>query len=239
MAYGIPRGQSLIGSINREKRVKNAKILIADGKIKPHSKGEQPPHQENPTRRPAPACVNDSMRKWRREDYEAIADKMRTQRRNFKDVCGDPDLPGYCSSLEYLKRHPELKEKIRRIQFTFSYSEQFKVHVVSHNFQKDCRSLRAGGMTIANIAKNLGVSRNPVERVLRGFEMNPAKPPDWGRKDFEKILDRIHEQRRSLKDVCEDPDLPNKDAWIKYVKKHPGKLWKMVSGKKSSTAHLY
>ncbi len=96
-------------------------------------------------------------------------------------------LPYRC--LQYLIKHHELKEKIRQIQFTYPYSEQFKVNDISPDFQKDCRRLCAGGMTIGNIAKALGVSWVPVKRVLRGFEMNLPRPPDWVRKDFEKILD--------------------------------------------------
>ncbi len=160
--------------------------------------------------------------KWRRKDYEGIPKRMREQQRALTDVCGDPDIPNYGSWVVYARKHPELREKVRRIVFTFPYSAQIKTRDVSPNLQKDCERLRASGMTTENIAKALGIPRNSVFRVLRGFDekMGLGKY-EWGREDFETILNRIRWQQRTLKDVCKDPDLPGVQIWLRYIKSHP------------------
>ncbi|MCP4695183.1 MAG: MucR family transcriptional regulator, partial [Desulfobacterales bacterium] len=43
----------------------------------------------------------------------------------------------------------------------------------------------------------------------------------WRRGDFKKILTRMRVQRRSLTDVCRDPDLPSFSSWRKYIKHRP------------------
>ena len=43
----------------------------------------------------------------------------------------------------------------------------------------------------------------------------------WQKKDYEAILNRMQEQKRTLSDVCKDSDLPGKRAWKLFVKKHP------------------
>ncbi len=67
-----------------------------------------------------------------------------------------------------------------------------------------------------------------MSRVLR--EAREGKPGGsfirprylrWLRKDYDAILDRMSIQRRSLSDVCNDPDLPPEDAWKRFIKIHP------------------
>ncbi len=221
--YGIPWGRGLIGESLREEKSIRSKKLLAKKKIGPLLKGWVDRDKRKKGQRRPPACIMNDLTKWRKEDYEAILERMMTEQRTLCDVCGDPDLPGSCLFSVYAKKHAELKEKVRRIYYTFPYSMQFKVRIVSPNFQKDCRRLRASGMMIKSIAKSLGASLAKVSRVARAFdeEMGVEKPRDWKRKDFEAILDRIRAQRRSLSDVCGDPDLPNINPWRKYIKKYP------------------
>ncbi len=138
-------------------------------------------------------------------------------------MCLDPDLPSNQAWIYYVKKHPEFAEKLRDLYHSMPYSFQARARSLSPGFRIECERLRVGGMTKKNIVKTLGVSWPSVTRALRGFDekMGIAQPRNWDREDFEAILDRIREQRRSLEDVCGDPDLPEKYAWKKYVKKHP------------------
>ncbi len=43
----------------------------------------------------------------------------------------------------------------------------------------------------------------------------------FGRKDFEAILDRMRKEKRSLKDVCNDTDLPSYGTWQEFLKRRP------------------
>ncbi|MCP4690273.1 MAG: MucR family transcriptional regulator [Desulfobacterales bacterium] len=60
-----------------------------------------------------------------------------------------------------------------------------------------------------------------------GSRMKPARKmggryTKWSQFDFDKILDRMQKQKRTLKDVCEDRDLPSINSWKRYAKDRPG-----------------
>ncbi len=163
--------------------------------------------------------------KLTREDCEAILERVRDQQRGPTDVCSDPDLPGTKPWSEYVKKHPEFAAKIREVYHAMPYPFQARAGDLSPRFHVDCERLRATGMTMNNIAKALGVINPPVSRTLRDFndKMGLARPKyrNWTREDFETILDRIRAQGRSLENVCRDPDLPSKNTWMRYTRKHP------------------
>ncbi len=46
--------------------------------------------------------------KWRLEDYEAVLDRMRKEKRTWNMVCRDPDMPSYQTLMRYKEKHPEL-----------------------------------------------------------------------------------------------------------------------------------
>ncbi len=220
---GIPWGRGLIGTICREKNVILMKKLIAEGKMNPNVKGKRSGFKRKLKSRPHPACVADGKRKWRREDYEAVLTRMREQQRGLHDVLKDPDLPSYATWRLYAKKHPELREKASRIQYTVPYPKWIRIRNAPPEFLQNCRRLRADGMSNKNIAKKLNVSMDSVKRVLRGFDkkMGITRRPKWDRMDFEAFLSRMREQQRRFRDVCQDPDLPGQDAWKIHVMKHP------------------
>ncbi len=170
---------------------------------------------------------------WGREDFEAILNRILAKRRSLNDVCQDPDLPSKDAWVSYLKKHPEYAVKLREAYHSLPYSFQGRVNAFSPSFRVDCERLRAGGMDKKSIANKLGVCVITVRRVLKGFDekMNLVITPSrkWGREDFEAVLERVREQRRSLRDVLMDPDLPNKIAWFRYVKIHPDFATKLQS----------
>ncbi len=170
-------------------------------------------------RRPARKKV----RKYTREDFEAILNRVGEQRRSLRDVSGDPDLPSSDAWKNDVKKHPEFTAKLLAAYHSMPYSFQGKVQNFSHDFRIDCERLRARGMSHKNIARKFGVSDPTVRRALREFnkKMGLDKPAKWRRNDFEAILNRIREERRSLREVCGDPDLPSLDSWAAYIKKHP------------------
>ncbi len=96
--------------------------------------------------------------KWLKEDFEAILERMRKQKRSLADVCGDADLPTQWAWLFYVKKHPEFLEKERRIHYTLPYSVQLKIQDVSPRFRVECERMRADGMTMKQIEDTLNVS---------------------------------------------------------------------------------
>ncbi len=223
----------LIGSLNHEKRSINTKRLIAEGKLKPLAKGEPYPYYRNPDQRPSPECVVAARKsRWRRADFEAILDKIRTLKCPMRELCkNDPHLPSLLLFRKYMNAHPEFAAKLEEIYHSQPYSFQAKVRNFSPRFRIDCERLRADGLTMENIAIKLGVSTSPVFRALKDFNtkmgITRSSFLKWGRRDYEAILERIREQSRVLTDVTKDPDLPCMAAWLDYVKKHPEFLKKL------------
>ncbi len=164
--------------------------------------------------------------KWRREDYEAVLDRMRKQKRTLFDVLKDPDLPpGYCWS-NFIKKHPEFVEKLKQTCYSLPYSIQVRCHITSPQFGIECQRLRDRGMSVAKIVDALGVTSGAVKRTLRAnpavlFPLAKGVFVRYRRKDYEAILDRMRNQMRLLADVCGDPDMPSKYAWSQYTKRHP------------------
>ncbi len=167
--------------------------------------------------------------KWRRKDYEAVLDKMSDQKRTFTDVCGDPGMPSAKAWALYAKSHPEFAERAREIQYSLPYPLQFQSGDVSPKFRVECRRMREEGMSSREIAKALGVSANLVRKETKKIyremglpEILPAgQPKKWSMENYEAILDRMLEQKRPLSDVCNDPDLPSRESWQTFSKKHP------------------
>ncbi len=240
--YGIPWKAGLAGKSTRKKYSIKAKIQLAEGQLRSPVKGEPFPTKKRSIIRKAPPCIRDRMKKWRRDDYEAVPERMRERKCTIREVCLDPDLPNYDAWMTYAKTHPELREKARQIHFTLPLSEQFKIRDVSPAFQEDCHLLRTKGMSLVRIGAALGASAMSVQRALHALykktgqtEIPREKESDgprlarlrhkkkrWGRKDYEAILDRMREQHRTFPDVCvNDPDLPGVHAWRCFAKENP------------------
>ncbi len=110
-----------------------------------------------------------------RKDFEAILNRMRVQQRLLGDVCGDPDLPSHVTFGKYIKKHPELAEKLRETILGLPYPIQGKSRKFPPRIRIDCERLRAAGMSIANIQKALGVSQSTVTINLRDYNKRRAR----------------------------------------------------------------
>ncbi len=74
-------------------------------------------------------------------------------------------------------------------------------------------------------------ARNAPQRPTQPFQkriqlehalaMTGSRTSPWQYTDFEALLARIAEQRRPLKDVCQDDDMPSKRTWNTFTKDHP------------------
>ncbi len=181
---------------------------------------------------------------FRREDYEAAVDIVRQQQRSLSDVLRDPALPSKVTFLKFVRKQPDLKEKLQRAYFSMPYSLQLKYGSAHPRFIKDCQRLRSRGLTQKKIAEALGVSFHCISRHLRkasskeepkkktrrkrkgtprgnGPSCDVFRPVKYSRKDYEAIVERMREQGRGLDDVCGDPDLPSYSRVFEYKKRRP------------------
>ncbi len=126
----------------------------------------------------------------------------------------------------YVKERPEFAGKARKIHYSLPYAVQIRIHDISPRFRVDCERLRARGFTLPLIARALGVNYRVVQKTLENYNremgLSSYRPfKKWPREYYEKILERMWKEKRPLKDVCMDPDLPGIGAWERFVEKHP------------------
>ncbi len=113
-------------------------------------------------------------RKLRIEHYEAILERMRTQQRTMKDVCGDKDLPCYESWLNYKKKHPEMAEKYLRVLWSLPIHVQMKSGSPSPEIIAMVELLRSSGMTQKAIGERLGLIIPSVAAFLKKNKKNKS-----------------------------------------------------------------
>ncbi len=113
--------------------------------------------------------------KPRREDYEAILERMRKQQRHLKDVCNDPDLPSYSGWSRYAKRHPEFVEKYRQVLSSQPYHMQLATGFLSPRLIDECQRLRSRGMSQKKIGDKLGVCVVTVRTALQKIRKEDRK----------------------------------------------------------------
>ncbi len=234
--FGLPWKRGLLGTLARKKKSKVTKRLRAEGKLTNASEvfrkcncSPRRPHQpyEKDHAVKMALAVHGKIRKYHREDYDRILERMRNQKRLLKDVCGDPDMPSLSAWKNYVKRRPELKEQIHRINHSLSYSLQARTHDLSPQFSIECQRLRARGESVIFIAEALNVSTNLVIRVLKEAspDFHRLKPGigalKWQLEDYEAIFDRMQDQQRTVMDLCKDPDLPSINTLNRFMKKNP------------------
>ncbi len=233
--YGLPWRRGLTGKLNHEQNVQMGKRTFAnrDKELmleRLHSVKASPPRPPQPFMKDMISRMSQEFceraRKYRREDFEAILERMRDQRRTLGDVCNDPDMPSRSSWTQYANKHPEMKITYRETIYSLPYSLQARIQSLSPQFSIDCRDMRARGMTMGKIAEALGVNEESVRRILHdapgGFRpMDRSHLRKWRLEDYEAVLDRMRKQQRYLKDVCGDPDLPSITQWLILQKNHP------------------
>ncbi|MCP4689611.1 MAG: hypothetical protein GY859_16275 [Desulfobacterales bacterium] len=71
-----------------------------------------------------------------------------------------------------------------------------------------------------------GALKRPEPSIRRGLKVKSGlvvrkRTMRYPRKEFNAILRRMRTQKRSLGDVCGDPDLPSLSSWKKFEKLHP------------------
>ncbi len=138
----------------------------------------------------------------------------------------DTDLPCKSTWNRFADEHPEFTGNAIKIHYSLPYALQMRHFDVSPRFHLDCERLRTKGMTMKSIAAALGVPYRIVKKTLKNYNqrMGLARirwPQRWSLRDFEKILERMREEKRTLSNVCQDPDLPSYPSWSSFVKNYP------------------
>ncbi len=80
-------------------------------------------------------------------------------------MCKDPDLPSKNSWFRYLKKHPGMEEKYRQTIYSQPYHMQFKTGFLSPRLLDDFKRMKASGMSITEIAENMGVKGKLIGRI--------------------------------------------------------------------------
>ncbi len=234
--FGLPWGRGLLGTRSFEIYAENARKLRAEGKLrtpskenqkfaKPREKPLQPFEKDSRARRFL--AIHGKTRKYCSKDYEKVLERMRDENRTLTDVCGDTDMVSLTAMNDYLKKHPDMKKQLHKIERGLTYTLQARSHNLSPRFRIVCQRMRGRGESTKKIASALGASSYTVRRILK--EASPDSPTlkriidpiKWKLADYEAIFDRMRDQRRTLTDLCKDPDLPSFYSLNDFRRKNP------------------
>jgi hypothetical protein len=112
--------------------------------------------------------VIEKLRKYRDQDYKKVLVKMLREKKGLNEVCKDPDMPHFRAVSKYAKRNADYRKKLERTYEQLPYSLQAGAgRLPEKKFIEDLLSLKQSGITVADMTRLLGVSRNLIYNRLK------------------------------------------------------------------------
>jgi transposase len=175
--FGLPWGRGLLGQAALRKRSEIGKQKFRDGKVGIDSKKGSLAAQKVKNRPMQPYVARQRIQRalavhqrktpWQHADFEEVLRRMETQQRGLRDVCSDPDVPGYSAWHRYSKSHPELAAKLKTIK---QYVKKGGKRVMTPGKIEAANILLSHGMPAKDVAQNLEVSLSTLYRWCPVFE---------------------------------------------------------------------
>ena len=142
--------------------------------------------------------------KWYKSLGKHVYTKHKITAKNYKIKFGLPRSRGLCSCK------------------TFDKHSVHAVRLISDGIIDPWEQLkRAKGLREASSLR--GIKRPKYVGAIVSKIMTK-----WTKRDYDRVLKRMAEEKRVLKDVCSDKELPSEGAWYKWCIKHPEYLIKTI-----------
>jgi hypothetical protein len=114
---------------------------------------------------------NNKRQKYSKVDYQNILIRMLKEEKSLHEVCKggkDADIPGDRRVSKYAKRNKEFKKALDETYAKLPFSVQAKAGRLAENkFRKELMTLQRSGLSIAEMARYLGVSKNLTRNRFR------------------------------------------------------------------------
>ena len=103
---------------------------------------------------------------WTQHDYELFLDRV-AEGRFPKEICKGPDMPSLFTWYKYRRENSDYDKRFKQILESLPYSLQAKSRSLGRRFEQEAKKLYEQGLSECQIAKELGVSHNTVNRHLK------------------------------------------------------------------------
>ncbi len=119
-------------------------------------------------------CFNKDNRKYSEKDYQNVLRKMLKETKGLYETCKDDDMPDIRMVSKYAKRNKEFRKALERTYERLPYSVQAGAGRLPENkFKEDLKSLKRSNISVADMSRLLGVSKNLIRNRLNSIGKIP------------------------------------------------------------------
>ncbi len=166
--------------------------------------------------------------------FDKFLQRIKTGR-TPSEVGKDKDMPSRLAFDKHVRENPQFRKKYNDIWNNLHLSVQVRGHRTGKVFRKAVIDLRTSGLSWDQIATELDVPQNAVrglwhrlketgtaaeKTTISRHSRKQKEQQSWSTKEMDTFLRRIAAGRTSS-EVAKDPDMPRREYFNKYIKKHP------------------
>ena len=111
---------------------------------------------------------SEKIKKYTAQDFRKVLLKMLKKNIGLNEACKDPKLPHFRAVSKYSKKNPDYRKELERTYEQLPYSVQAGAgRLPEKRFMADILSLKRSNITVADMSRLLGVSRNLINDRLK------------------------------------------------------------------------
>jgi hypothetical protein len=112
--------------------------------------------------------VIEKIKKYEDRDFKNVLAKMLREKKGLNEACRDAGMPHFGAVSKYAKKNAEYRKQLEETYQKLPYSVQAGAgRLPEKRFREDLLSLKRSGITVADMSRLLGVSRNLINNRLR------------------------------------------------------------------------
>ena len=177
--YGLPWKRGLCGTGTSKKLGKNMRERLKKG-FRPPIEAAQRKSLKAKRRQDQPFFVkvkadnlksgSEKMKKYTDQDFKMVLVKMLNENKGLNEVCKDADMPHFSAVSKYANRNKDFRKALDRTYERLPYSIQAGAgRLPEEKFREDLKILKRSGITVVDMSRLLGVSRNLIQNRLNNM----------------------------------------------------------------------
>ena len=123
--------------------------------------------------------IIEKLRKYEDRDFKNVLVKMLREKKGLNEACKDAGMPHFGAVSKYAKKNAEYRKQLEETYEQLPYSIQAGAgKLPEKQFREDLLSLKRSGITVADMSRLLGVSRNLINDRLKAASMEKISSGD-------------------------------------------------------------
>ena len=113
---------------------------------------------------------SEKIKKYTNQDFKNVLAKMMNEKKGLNEICKYADMPDFRAVSKYAKKNVDFRKELDRTYEQLPYSVQAGAcRLPEKKFREDLLSLKRSGITVADMTRLLGVSRNLIQNRLNNM----------------------------------------------------------------------